>query len=149
VRDAVRGAFRRWSRVIAAVLPGVDVQHVGATAVSGSLTKGDLDINVRVPSERFAEADRVLSELMLRNEGSTCTPTFSAFEAAGESPNVGVQLCTIGSEDDFFVWQREKLRADESLRREYDAMKRAFHGRSHDEYREAKAKFWEKWGSRS
>lgn len=143
VRASVGRAFARWSTLIARVLPTADIQHVGATAVPGSLTKGDLDINVRVATEMFKHADAVLAGLLSRNAGSTRTATFSAFEVEEESPSVGVQLTAIGSEDDFFVWQRERLRSDAAQRVRYHRLKRSFHGQSHAEYREAKARFWE------
>jgi GrpB-like predicted nucleotidyltransferase (UPF0157 family) len=40
-------------------LPGARVEHVGSTAVPGSLTKGDLDICVIVEGGQFERASRV------------------------------------------------------------------------------------------
>ena len=40
-------------KIIKEYLPEADVQHVGSTAIPKSLTKGDLDIQVRVSSQHF------------------------------------------------------------------------------------------------
>ncbi len=47
-----------------------DIRHIGATTVWGCLTKGDLDVVVRVSLGDFPEADAVLSALFARNVGS-------------------------------------------------------------------------------
>jgi GrpB-like predicted nucleotidyltransferase (UPF0157 family) len=65
--------------VLVARLPATaDVRHIGATAVPDCLTKGDLDIVVRVPSDDFADADTALATLFARNEGSIRTEGFSS-----------------------------------------------------------------------
>jgi GrpB-like predicted nucleotidyltransferase (UPF0157 family) len=46
-------AFQRHSREIRTLVPSATVEHVGATAIPGSLTKGDLDLLVRVPAGDF------------------------------------------------------------------------------------------------
>lgn len=48
-RGAAETLFRMVASELAAVLPSsAEVLHIGATAVPGCLTKGDLDIAVRV-----------------------------------------------------------------------------------------------------
>lgn len=42
------------------LLPFAEVHHVGSTAVPGSLTKGDLNINIRVIQEDFDRAVNIL-----------------------------------------------------------------------------------------
>ncbi|WP_053583309.1 GrpB family protein [Lysinibacillus contaminans] len=61
------------------VTPGADVQHVGSTAVPHSLTKGDLDIQVRVTPELFLKAVQTLSRFYELNDGSVKTDCFRAF----------------------------------------------------------------------
>ena len=41
------------TRRIMRLLPYVDVHHVGSTAIPNALTKGDVDLNVRVPPSNF------------------------------------------------------------------------------------------------
>jgi len=59
-------AFQRHSREIRVLVPSATVEHVGATAVPGLLTKGDLDLLVRVPP---GEVDAAIEALQLRYPG--------------------------------------------------------------------------------
>ena len=127
---------------LALVLPATAiVQHVGATAVEGCITKGDLDIVVRVEEADFAQADRALETMFARNTGSVRTHSFAAFEDPGSDPPLGVQLTTIGGEFDVFHRFVEVLRRDPVALDEYNALKRAHEGRPIDEYRAAKDRF--------
>ena len=130
---------------LAAELPaGAQIHHVGATAIPGCLTKGDLDIVVRVTAENFADADLILASKFNRNEGSIRTATFSAFEDASSDPHVGIQLTTIDGPFDFFHhFVRALLRSPELLS-EYNALKRAHNGCDAQLYRAAKAQFIER-----
>src|SRR6478735_7646338 len=58
-------SFQRHSREIRTLIPSATVDHVGATAVPGSLAR-DLDLLVRVPADAFegaAFADETEDEL--------------------------------------------------------------------------------------
>ncbi len=59
-------------------LPFADIQHVGSTTIPNSLTKGDLDIQVRVPFEQFPTAVQALEALYEVNKGSGKTDFFRA-----------------------------------------------------------------------
>jgi GrpB-like predicted nucleotidyltransferase (UPF0157 family) len=137
-------AFERWRLDIAALLPeSVDIQHVGATAVPGCLTKGDLDMCVRVDRADFVAADAALAARFARNDGSIRTDAFSAFAADEADPPLGVQLVVRGGELDVFVRFRDALRADPALVADYNGLKAGFDGRPMDAYRAAKAAFVE------
>lgn len=124
----------------AGIIPAAaHIEHIGATAVPGLLTKGDLDINIRVPDADFARADAAMSTLFNRNTGSDRSPTFSAFADDSTQPPLGIQLTAIGGPEDSFCTLRDALRADATLAAGYAALKRSFDGRDHDEYRAAKA----------
>jgi GrpB-like predicted nucleotidyltransferase (UPF0157 family) len=142
-RERVRDAWEREAALLRSSLPAADVQHVGSTAIPGSLTKGDLDVQVRVALDAFATADEVLSRCYRRNPGSSLAPGFAAFEKPG-SPAVGVQLTVIGSALDDFWRFREVLLCRPDLVREYDALKRSFEGRPMADYRAAKDAFFER-----
>jgi GrpB-like predicted nucleotidyltransferase (UPF0157 family) len=143
VRDAVAAAFDGHAEALRGLLPGADIQHVGSTAVPGSLTKGDLDIQVRVEEDAFDAAEVLLAARFERNPGSVRTPAFASFKDDSARPPLGVQLTTKGSEFDFFVRARDRFLADPALVARYNAIKRAFDGRSMAAYREAKAELFE------
>ncbi|HEX5752897.1 MAG TPA: GrpB family protein [Archangium sp.] len=144
VRERTEEAFREHHARLFSLLPYADIQHVGSTAIPGARTKGDLDIQVRVPPERFAEAEAVLAERYARNEGSERTPGFSSFKDDTLEVPLGIQLTAMGGSHDFFSRVRDVLRADAKLLAEYDALKARWEGRPMDAYREEKGAFFEK-----
>lgn len=110
----------------------------------GCLTKGDLDIVVRVPSEAFGTADETLAARFARNSGSKRTDTFSAFEDEAVTPHLGVQLVVAGGEDDYFHLFVDALRKDPQLIDRYNALKRRLDGEPMEIYRAMKGSFIEK-----
>src|SRR4030095_4363123 len=107
--------------------PGsAEVLHTGATAVPGCLTKGDLDIVVRVDRVDFAASEALLADRFRRNTGSIRTDEFAAFEDPDRSPHLGVQLTVKGGALDDFHRFAETLRQDPLLVRRYNDLKLRF-----------------------
>ncbi|GIN87431.1 hypothetical protein J6TS2_38170 [Heyndrickxia sporothermodurans] len=142
-KDAEK-TFLKHKKLIKEHLLEADVQHVGSTAVPNSLTKGDLDIQVRVRPEQFTMAVKTLSLLYEVNEGSVNTHSFRAYKDDSTVPPLGVQLTVINSEFDFFWKFRDVLLISDKYRKEYDDLKRNFEGKEMEEYREAKNEFFVK-----
>ena len=141
-RAAAHELFERTATILRGLLPAsADIRHIGATAAPGCLTKGDLDIVVRVEAVDFAAADSAIATLLARNTGSTHTDTFSAFEDGGTSPHLGVQLVVAGSPDDCFHSFAEALQRDPDLLARYNDLKRQYDGHPMDVYRAAKDAF--------
>jgi GrpB-like predicted nucleotidyltransferase (UPF0157 family) len=84
VEGACARAEALYNRVYAAlqaVLPGTAiVQHIGATSIPGCLTKGDLDIVVRVQAGDFDQVDAILEGMFARNTGSVRTLPLSKIQ---------------------------------------------------------------------
>ncbi len=110
----------------------------------GCLTKGDLDIVVRVPAQDFSNADAALASRYARNEGSIRTETFSAFEEASSQHHLGIQLTVIDGPFDFFHQFAEELQRSSQLVEEYNALKRSYDGADMAAYRAAKDAFVER-----
>ena len=144
VRERAEAAFREHHARLASLLPYADIQHVGSTAIPGARTKGDLDIQVRVPPERFTEAEAVLARHYARNEGSDRTADFASFQDETLPVPLGIQLTAMGESHDFFSKARDALLADPALVAEYDALKARWEGGAMEAYREEKAAFFEK-----
>ena len=135
-------AFARLIPDLSAILPaGADILHVGATAVPGCLTKGDLDVAVRVPDEDFEIAEAALSARFPRNHGSVQTMDFAAFEMRGANPETGIQLAVIGGPFDHFHVFGPALLAHPALLEGYNELKTMFDGQPMETYRAAKALF--------
>ncbi|HEY2729554.1 MAG TPA: GrpB family protein [Polyangia bacterium] len=144
IRAAVRAVFEDLRLQLAALLPDAAIEHIGATAVPGAVTKGDLDVCVLVDQGGFAEADRLLAERFARNVGSDHTESLSSFSDGSKAVPVGIQLVARGGPEDFFVRWRDLLRDSPRVLEAYNALKRQWHGRSHESYRIEKSKLIER-----
>lgn len=111
----------------------------------GALTKGDLDVLVRVPASRFAQSVAALGDLYAVHQAHNWTETLASFiDPAARAPAVGVQLVVAGSPSDaFFGPFRDALIADPALLAEYNALKLRLDGEGHERYTATKAAFVE------
>jgi GrpB-like predicted nucleotidyltransferase (UPF0157 family) len=144
-RPAVAAAIQQHSAAIQALLPDAEIEHIGSTAVPGALTKGDLDLLVRVPSSRFAEAIDAVRRHYEIHQPQNWTTVFASFksEPEGEIP-IGIQLVVAGGLDDrLFVGWRERLSTDRALLESYNELKLTHECSDPEAYLEAKAKFIE------
>ena len=141
-RAAAHQLFERTAAILRGLLPAsADIRHIGATAVPGCLTKGDLDIVVRVEAADFSAAHSAIAAHFARNTGSPHTDTFSAFEDGGTTPHLGVQLVVVGAPEDCFHTFAEMLRRDPDLLARYNDLKRLYDGHPMGVYRAAKDAF--------
>ncbi len=121
--------------------PDAQIEHIGGTSVPGSLTKGDLDINIRVRPEDFGRTTETLKKLYEINQPDNWTSGFASFKDDGR--NLGVQLTVIGSPDDHFVPQRDYLNNHPEKVLEFNKLKEKFEGKSMEDYRKEKGEFFE------
>jgi GrpB-like predicted nucleotidyltransferase (UPF0157 family) len=142
IRERVAAIFARHQAGLEAMLPGARVEHVGSTAVPGSLTKGDLDVCVIVGGWEFERASRVLAAHFAIHQPENWSATLASFTAPSEDGvDVGVQLVPAGSSDErAFVGWRDRLLADPELRARYDELKRHHQADGIDAYRAAKGR---------
>jgi len=123
-------------------LPDADVQDIGATSVPGLLTKGDVDINVRVSRQDFPKAVELLKSNFGVAQPENWGDGFASFSDEGsyELP-VGVQLTIIGESEDKFAGQQARLVTSPELVQRYNALKREYQGKEMGAYRDAKWAF--------
>jgi GrpB-like predicted nucleotidyltransferase (UPF0157 family) len=128
---------------IASAVPDADIHHVGGTSVPGALTKGDLDVQVRVAPERFASAVSQLSALYAKSKRDVWADGFATFEAPGLAEPAAISVVAIGSAYDWCgaaLW--DLLRAEPDLLRRYNELKAKHDGGSWDDYEDAKNVFF-------
>jgi GrpB-like predicted nucleotidyltransferase (UPF0157 family) len=127
------------------LIPEADIQHIGSTSIPGSLTKGDLDVVVRVPAERFNETVEYLKRIYQINQPENWTENFASFK---DEENLGIdfgaQLVIKDSKEDDFIRLRDKLMVNPNLPEQYNQMKQKNEGKDMNEYRKEKADFFEK-----
>ena len=143
IRKRVEIALTHHRELLTRLLPEAKSYHIGSTAVPGSLTKGDLDIQLRVTVGQFTRADAVLASHYQRNTGSAHSPTFSSFNDDRADPPLGIQLTVAGGPDDFFCRLRDYLIAHSEVNERYNELKRRFDGALMVDYRAAKSAFIE------
>ena len=119
----------------------VEIHHVGATAVPGCLTKGDVDIVVRADAANFAALRERLDAHYEQNLGSPRDATFASYTDESQGFPLGIQLVARGSEHDNFHQFTQRLRQSGTLLAAYNALKRAYIGADMETYRAAKADF--------
>jgi GrpB-like predicted nucleotidyltransferase (UPF0157 family) len=130
---------------IASAVPDADIHHVGGTSVPGALTKGDLDVQVRVTPEQFAGAVSQLSALYEESKRDVWADGFAAFEAPadGLAEPAAISVVAIGSAYDWCgaaLW--DLLGAEPDLLRRYNELKTRHDGGSRDDYEDAKNVFF-------
>jgi GrpB-like predicted nucleotidyltransferase (UPF0157 family) len=131
---------------VLALVTGAEVEHVGATAVPGAVTKGDVDLLVRVSERDFPTAVGVLCRRYAIHQPDNWTPTLASFTASDAAgPGVGIQLVVGGSDaDGFFGPFRDALISSPALLAEYNQLKLQLDGLDYERYTEQKGEFIER-----
>ncbi len=140
-REAIDELYRCVSSQLDTLVPGADIQYVGSTAIPGSLTKGDLDIQVRVLSTKYIMAKEKLSNIYVINTEGFASDDAISFEDYSNQPSLGIHLTVMDGSADIQWEFRDALVASSVLREQYDQLKRQFEGCSMNKYRDAKADF--------
>ena len=134
------GWFSEVAAHVEAGLPGADVEHVGSTAVPGCLTKGDLDVLIRVSSEAFLSAMEVLDGILARSPRNDATDDYVEYDYVGRGFSASVQLAIVDAwHDRRFHGLKALLASDPRALERYNGMKRTYEGRPMEKYRQAKA----------
>jgi GrpB-like predicted nucleotidyltransferase (UPF0157 family) len=123
------------------VLPFAEIEHIGSSAITGAVSKGDLDVLVRVKNECFNEALAVIQSLgfSIKN-GTLRTESLCMLEGP---QGVAIQLIEQGSKFEMFVRFRDLMNANPDLVDKYNELKMNCLGLTADEYRVRKSKFIE------
>ena len=130
------------SAQLQSLAPDADVHHIGATAIAGALTKGDVDILLRVSAPRFQATVKVLSEHFAVKQASNWTAEFASFgDDVGYQLPVGIQVMVKDSNSDFLLYLRDYFRSRPAALREYNQLKVAHANAGAEDYWGAKDEF--------
>ncbi len=139
--SAVWSEQREWLR--RAAVPG-QLVLTGGTSVAGAWTRGDVDLHLRVPAARFAEAVASLRLALAAVHPEIWSPTLATFEVPGPPPT-GLAVTPVGSVHDLrFTRSWQLLAADPALIREYNAVKLARADQGESSYEEGKSAFFDR-----
>jgi GrpB-like predicted nucleotidyltransferase (UPF0157 family) len=121
--------------------PEVEIRHIGATAVPGCLTKGDVDLAVRVDQASFASVRAILDKHYAKNLESPRDDSFASYADDTGAIPLGIQLVVRSSEHDTFNRFLGRLKQSDVVLASYNALKRSLSGADMEIYRQAKADF--------
>jgi GrpB-like predicted nucleotidyltransferase (UPF0157 family) len=139
--DEANALYEKHRLLLQKLFPTADIQHIGGTSVPGLLTKGDLDINVRIDQDQFHTVAEKLKNMYEINQPENWSDVYASFK--NDSLNLGIQVTVVGSDKDFFVFHRDALQRDPKLVTLLNELKAAYEGKSMEEYRGAKGAFLE------
>ncbi len=144
IQDVVDIEFKKQNEYLSKLIPSADIQHVGSTAVPGSITKGDIDIQVRVGANEFARARELLGRHYIPSRKDEIWRNGFASFVTYDHPTIpiGIQLTTTGSKYDEFYKVRDLFIKDSDLLEKYNEMKRGCEGRTYLEYRKHKRRLF-------
>lgn len=147
--DKANEAFNKERDKLSKILPKADIQHIGSTAIPNAMTKGDLDLQVRIDKNDFPEAVERLKKLYQINQPDNWTDNYASFKDDERGMPIGIQLTIRGSYDDNqFQEQQQLLNGNPEVLEKYNQMKLSFNGKDIKEYRTARAKFFEELKAR-
>ncbi|GLY96429.1 GrpB family protein [Actinoplanes sp. NBRC 103695] len=142
--DAATTILARERRRLAGVLTAEhELVLVGGSSVAGALTKGDVDLHLRVPESAFPDAVAALTEIYDVVLPEIWQPTLATFAVKAALPT-GVAATPIGSEHDVrFTRTWRRLAADPALVDAYNELKLR-HRNDPREYELRKSAFFDK-----
>jgi len=139
------GAQRSFARIasdVSSILPDAEIEHVGATAVLGCLTKGDLDVLVRVTPADFPLAVRALDATLRRSLRNDSTSDYIEYDFDRDGRSASIQLVVAGCwHDRRFRQLKSALASDGEALARYNELKRYHEGLTMTDYRIAKVAF--------
>jgi len=134
--------FQHYRNKILSLIPNAKVDHIGSSAISGAISKGDLDILVAVEKLKLEGAVIKLQSLGFRVKQDTLR-TNELCMLESELEDVAFQVIALGSQFEMFLIFRNELLADNEKVKQYNELKRSCIGMSQDAYRAYKSKFIE------
>ena len=137
-----RSLFTLYREKIRQSLPSARIEHIGASAIPGAISKGDLDIFVGVPAATLAAAIPAVESIGFRIKKNTLrTPELCMLESTDASLDLAIQLVADDSSFENFIHFRDALLTDPSRLSAYNAMKRSCVGFTPEAYRRVKSQF--------
>ncbi len=126
------------------VLPDCEIEHIGSSAIVGAISKGDLDILVKVDHAQLeASVQKVQSLGFEIKQGTLRTDSLCMLVTNEFAEDVAIQVIARGSKFENFVKFRDRLNGDPGLVEQYNNLKNESVGLSEEDYRKKKSVFIE------
>lgn len=119
--------------------PKAAIEHIGSTAIPGTLTKGDVDVVLRISAVDFPAVIVALRQAFAEAQRENWTADFASFKDDQTGPlPFGIQVVVRGTANDDFLRLRDLLRTEADARSRYNAVKQAHAGADAEAYWQAK-----------
>lgn len=140
----VNAIFTSLSSDLSKVLPHARIEHIGASSIPNSVSKGDIDVFVGVEQKDFEEALEKIKLLGFHEKNDTLrTNELCMLITDKYNYDVAVQLVANNSQFEDFIQFRDFMRQRPDLVDELNILKRKSEGMSPEKYREVKSKWVE------
>jgi GrpB-like predicted nucleotidyltransferase (UPF0157 family) len=107
-----------------ALVPDFEPQHIGATSIRGAVTKGDVDVQLRVTRERFPAIVELLTRHFAVKQPANWSSEFASF---GDDDRyalaVGIQVVVIDASEDSFLFLRDYFLRNPDALEQYNRLK--------------------------
>ncbi len=114
----------RISSQLRELVPEAECHHIGATAIPGALTKGDVDVLLRVASGRFQTVVDELKRHFAVKQPENWTAQFASFgDDTGFELPLGIQVVVGGAPEDFLLFLRDYFASHPEALAEYNRLK--------------------------
>ena len=141
-QDLANAAYEDAELLLSSILPDARIEHVGASAIPGTYSRGGVDVCVAVPRGSFDEALGVLCEAgYVAQSLDDADDRHAALVAAHGDVALTLRLIESGSRHEALMRFRDALRADATLLARYNALKIAAAPQGAGEYADVKAAF--------
>jgi GrpB-like predicted nucleotidyltransferase (UPF0157 family) len=125
-------------------LPNAEIIHIGSTAIPGCLTKGDIDIVIRVSETDFLNSMCILNKILVRSNRNLPTEDYAEFDFLDSVLPVSIQLVSKNGAYDDFHLIKNIICSDKRILQNYNDLKLTFNGCDMEDYRLAKKVFFNK-----
>ena len=144
-QSEAESTFLKLKDMIFINLPWAKIEHIGSSAIKGAISKGDLDVFVGVPGNKFEESLRLLKSLDFQIKQDTLrNSSLCMLETQSYDMDTAIQLVELGSSFENFLIFRDKLNLRSDLVASYNLMKENCTGKAEEEYRAIKSIFIQK-----
>lgn len=144
-QDKVNLLFNQVQKDLKEILEDKRFEHIGASAIKGAVSKGDLDIFLGVDRNNFRSTIEQLKQVDFREKENTLsTNELCMMITEKYNYDVAIQVVVNGSKFEDFIKFRDLLNSRPDLLEELNVLKRGCRGYTPEKYRETKSSWVEK-----
>ncbi|VAW34987.1 FIG01203186: hypothetical protein, partial [hydrothermal vent metagenome] len=135
--------FNTYKALILTEIPSARVEHIGASAIAGAISKGDLDIFVGISMANHLTTINKIEQLGFKVKENTLRTKELCMLESISAEDIAIQVVVNGSEFESFVTFRDILLTNHTTLTAYNQLKQDCSNLSSAEYRKIKSIFIE------